>query len=263
VKPASLARGHIFDFLGHLTRGFRVLAVIILASTLLSGCLKYDLGVKFKGVSHGEIVQQVRLEEQLTNLDASDAKTWLSSLERRARSLQGRTRRVSDREVTITIPFNTTKELETKLNRFFNPVNNTNAKPDPEMEIPAFASKFKVHQSNFLLFMRNRLSYEVDLRSLGTLSSTGSIALSPDSIANLNFKVTSSSQPKPIRRSSKAAVPESAPHQLIWHLKPGEINRMETAFWLPSPLGIGTLIIIGLVLGGFYLRYKRLPFKVG
>ncbi|PSB04687.1 DUF3153 domain-containing protein [Merismopedia glauca CCAP 1448/3] len=252
----------MFQLLSHLARVFRVLVVVILTSTLLSGCLKYDLGINFKGVNHGEIVQHVRLEEQLTSFNDSQAKAWLNSLERRTKSLQGRTKRVSDREVTVTIPFNTTKELETKLNSFFNPVKTTNLQPVEGVNIPTFASQFKVYQSNFLLFIRNKLSYEVDLRSLGVLSSSGNIVLSPDSIADLSLIINSPSQPKPITRGSQSAVAETSPHQVVWHLKPGEINRVETGFWLPSPLGIGTLIIVVLVLGGFYLKYQRLPFSV-
>jgi hypothetical protein len=111
--------------------------------------------------------------------------------------------------------------------------------------------------------VRNKLSYEIDLRSLGVLSSTGNIVLSPDSVADLEFIVNSPSQPKPIKRGTQDAVAETSPHQVLWHLKTGEINHVETAFWLPSPLGIGTLIIALITLGGFYLKYKQLPFKVG
>jgi hypothetical protein len=263
VKPISLARGQIFEFFSRLAQAVRAIAVIILISTVLSGCLKYDLGVNFKGTNNGEIVQHVRLDNKLTDFNEPQAKTWLNSLEKRARNLQGRTKRVSDREVTVTIPFNTAKELETKLNSFFNPVNNTNAQPSGDMNIPTFSSQFKVSQSNFLLFVRNKLSYEIDLRSLGVLSDSGNIVLSPDSVADLNFIVNSPSQPKPINRGNKIAVAETSPHQVVWHLKPGEINRVETAFWLPSPLGIGTIIIALITLGGFYLKYKRLPFNAG
>jgi hypothetical protein len=45
----------------------------------------------------------------------------------------------------------------------------------------------------------------------------------------------------------------------MWTLKPGQLNHLEAVFWLPSPLGIGTLVIVLLVLGGFYLKYKSLP----
>lgn len=260
VKSESLVRDRIFQFLGNWVGRFWAMALVFLASILLSGCIKYDLGVNFEGVNNGEIVQHVRLEEQLTNFNESQAKSWLNSLEKRTRGLQGKSKRVSDRELTVTIPFNSTKELESKLNEFFNSVEKTNAVTDESVKVPAFASNFKVHQSNFLLFMRNKLTYEVDLRSLGVLSPQGNIILSPDSVPDLDFIVNSPSQPKAIGRATKAATPERSKHQLLWHLKPGEINHVETAFWLPSPLGIGTLIITSIVLGGFYVKNGRLPF---
>jgi len=46
---------------------------------------------------------------------------------------------------------------------------------------------------------------------------------------------------------------------LIWRLKPGQINSIDVVFWVPSYLGWGILAVIGLTLGGYYLKYKELP----
>jgi hypothetical protein len=43
-------------------------------------------------------------------------------------------------------------------------------------------------------------------------------------------------------------------HQLIWTLIPGKQNVLEAVFWLPSPLGIGTVGIILLVALGIFLK---------
>jgi hypothetical protein len=42
-------------------------------------------------------------------------------------------------------------------------------------------------------------------------------------------------------------------------LKVGDMNHVEVVFWLPNFLGIGTLLIIGFVWLGLYLRYRLLP----
>ncbi|MGC8714928.1 MAG: DUF3153 domain-containing protein, partial [Leptodesmis sp.] len=42
--------------------------------------------------------------------------------------------------------------------------------------------------------------------------------------------------------------------QLIWSLIPGKQNVLEAVFWLPSPLGIGTVGIILLVALGIFLK---------
>lgn len=51
----------------------RVLWVLLLASLLLSGCVKYDVGINFQGQHHGAIVQQIKLGEQLTSFSNSQA----------------------------------------------------------------------------------------------------------------------------------------------------------------------------------------------
>jgi hypothetical protein len=64
---------------------------------------------------------------------------------------------------------------------------------------------------------------------------------------------------KTIQRTENAPVPQKNHNQLVWHLNPGELNHIEAVFWLPSPLGIGTLLIVLFVGVGYYLRYKFMP----
>jgi len=37
----------------------------------------------------------------------------------------------------------------------------------------------------------------------------------------------------------------------------GEVTTIETAFWVPSPIGLGTIVILGLILLGLALRRLR------
>ncbi|WAK73923.1 DUF3153 domain-containing protein [Arthrospira sp. PCC 9108] len=45
---------------------------------------------------------------------------------------------------------------------------------------------------------------------------------------------------------------------VVWTLQPGEINRLEAIFWVPSPVGIGTAIIVLFAYFGFLLKYRLL-----
>ena len=52
---------------------------------------------------------------------------------------------------------------------------------------------------------------------------------------------------------------EKVDDQLIWHLKPGDINTIAAAFFVPNYLGIGTIVIVLITVFAYYLKYKRLP----
>jgi len=244
----------------------RVLWVILLASLLLSGCVNYEVGVNFEGEHKGKIVQHIQLGEQLTNFSNSQAQEWVKSIERRAQQLEGKTKRLSNQDIIVTIPFNSGAELESKFNQFFNPVVNkgSSSKTVETVDLPKFDSKFHLNQGNFLFWQRNQLSYDLDLRSLGVLSANGNIIISPGSLLDLQFSLESPWGARSIEKADNAITPEvyDNGHQLVWRLKPGQLNHLEAVFWLPSPLGIGTFVILLLILGGFYWKYKSFPWTV-
>ena len=253
----------LFQLIPRILVRLRVLWVILLASLLLSGCVNYEVGVNFEGEHRGKIVQHIQLGEQLTNFSNSQAQEWVKSIERRAQQLQGKTKRLSNQDIIVTIPFNSGEELESKFNQFFNPVVKKNS-PSNTVEtinLPKFDSKFHLNQGNFLFWQRNQLSYDLDLRSLGVLSANGNIIISPGSLLDLQFSLETPWGAKSIEKADDAITPEvyDDGHQLVWTLKPGQLNHLEAIFWLPSPLGIGTFVIVLLVLGGFYWKYKSFP----
>ena len=230
--------------------------------TMLGGCVNYDVGVNFDSQTHGEIVQHIKLGERLTSFSSETVREWLDSIDRRVRSLQGRTKRLSDSEVTVRIPFNNGAELEEKFNQFFNPVEDGNSQVTNSLEtdLPKFGCHISVNQNNLVLLLRNRLSLELDLRSLSLLSSSGNVLVSPGPLLELEFSLRTPWGAKSIDNVANAITPSIEPgNQLIWKLKPGEINHLEAVFWLPSPIGIGTAIIALLVLAGSYLKYQILP----
>jgi len=242
-------------------RHTRLLWIVIVASLLLSGCVRYKVGVNFDNPHRGEIVQHIKLGERLTSFSGDSAQQWLDSIERRARQLQGKTKRLSNEEVTVTIPFNNGAELEAKFNEFFNPVRkkSSEAVTSTAEELPTIDSHFSLKQNNLLLLLRNRLSYDLDLRSLSLISTNGNVLVSPGSILDLEFSLNTPWGARSV--DDNAIHPESYEkgRQLVWILKPGQLNHVEAVFWLPSPIGIGTVLIALFVAAGIYLRYNFMP----
>ncbi|MFS8120712.1 MAG: DUF3153 domain-containing protein [Microcoleus sp.] len=244
---------------------FFLLPFVLCLLTLVTGCVQYDVGVNFDSQTRGEIVQHIKLGEKLTSFSSETVADWLKSVEQRVRLLDGKTKRLSDREVLVSIPFNNGAELEDKFNQFYNPIAQT-AKSlvasRLETDLPKFESHLSVKQNNLLLVLRNRLSLELDLRSLSLLSSNGSLLLSPGGLLELDFSLnTPWGAENIVTNVAGALVPASYAEgkQLVWKLKPGEINYLEAVFWIPSPVGIGALIIALFVAAGSALKYQLLP----
>lgn len=235
--------------------------LVLGASLLLSGCVEYDVGVTFNSPHRGEIVQHIKLGERLTSFSSDSAQEWLTSIERRVGQLQGKTKRVSNEEITVAIPFNNGAELEAKFNEFFNPVGKKSGVATTTEELPTIDSKLRLNQNNLLLLLRNRLSYDLDLRSLSLISNNGNVLISPGSILELEFSLNTPWGARSIEKADHAIHPESnrQGRQLVWTLKPGQLNHVEAVFWLPSPIGIGTVLIALFVAAGIYLRYTFMP----
>lgn len=243
---------------------FFLLPLVFCLLTLVTGCVQYDVGVNFESQTRGEIVQHIKLGERLTSFSSETVAEWLKSVERRVRLLDGKTKRLSQTEVLVRIPFNNGAELQDKFNQFYNPIAQTaksRVASPLETDLPKFESHLNVKQNNLLLVLRNRLSLELDLRSLSLLSSNGSLLLSPGGLLELDFSLNTPWGAKSIETVAGALVPESYQQgkQLVWKLKPGEINYLEAIFWIPSPVGIGTLIIALFVAAGIALKYQILP----
>jgi Protein of unknown function (DUF3153) len=244
-----------------------LLPFVLCLLTLVTGCVQYDVGVNFESQTRGEIVQHIKLGDKLTSFSSETIGEWLKSIERRVRSLDGKTKRLSDQEILVKIPFNNGAELESKFNQFYNPIAQTPKKTKTreasplETDLPKFESHLKVKQNNLFFVLRNRLTLELDLRSLSLLSSNGSLLLSPGELLELGFNLNTPWGAKSIETVAGAIVPESfqAGKQLLWKLKPGEINYLEAVFWIPSPVGIGAVMIALFVAAGFSLKYQLLP----
>jgi hypothetical protein len=239
-----------------------VLLLVVITSLLLSGCVKYDVGVTFNHSNSGELVQHIKLGERLTSFSGDYVYAWLDSIENRARKLEGKVRRISQEEVIVTIPFSNGQELQTKFNDFFSSQHNQKVEANPnktDSELPKIESNLLLFQNNFLLLVRNRLIYDLDLRSLALIASKGNVLTDTGAILDLEFSLKTPWGAKNIQLTENAVEPAKQGNQLVWRLQPGELNHIEVVFWLPSPLGIGALLIILFVWGGLYLRYTFMP----
>ena len=234
----------------------RQIWLLLLASLLLSGCVRYDVGIRFDSPNRGEFTQHIQLEERLQRFSGSTAQQWLTLIEQRTHKLGGRIDRLPDNDLLVTIPFTSSGDLQTKFNRFFSPLDQASAAA-AAITLPLIASNFTLATSNLLLVERNHLLYDLDLRSLGVRSSSGSLLLSPVSLIDLEFQLQTPWGAKSIPSASNQPVTALSGKTLMWQLVPGELNHLEVVFWLPSPLGIGTLAIVILVLVGRFLKYPR------
>jgi len=248
----------------------RFVCLVLLASVLLSGCVQYEAGVNFENSNRGELVQHIKLAQRLTSFSGDLVYEWLNSIERRAHKEKGKVRRLSQSEIIVTIPFSSGQELQTKFNDFFNPNINqkTQVKGTSDSELPKIESNLLLFQNNFLLLVRNRLIYDVDLRSLSLIASNGNVLEAAGSILDLEFSLKTPWGARNIQQTerreyaialSDGIAPEKSQNKLVWKPIPGQLNHIEAVFWLPSPLGIGSLLIILFVVGGLYLRYNFMP----
>ena len=242
----------------------RIICVLAI-SLLLSGCVEYNVGANFHNANSGELVQHIRLGERLTSFSGESVYDWLNNIQSRARQVGGRTKRVSKKELIVTIPFSSGRELQQQFNDFFHPNSDKKAKSTDNKansELTQIESNLVISENNFLLFTRERLIYNLDLRSLGLISNKGNSLVGTDSILDLEFALNTPLGAKNIQKAPKS---ENTPQvekqgkRLVWQLKSGKLNHIEVVFWLPSPLGIGTLLIGLFVFAGIYLRYTLMP----
>ncbi len=197
--------------------------LLLFCCMMLTGCVDYQLGVNLDSPHQGSITQTIHIANEAN----PTVQAWLQQIQQQTRSVQGRYQVVSKQEVSVTIPFHTVKELEAKFNRFFRV-------EDSDTVLPKIISNLNVTQSNALLFERDRLAFDIDLSALA-INGTQEL-VDPGQIFNLGLTVNGSA----------------------WELKAGQKNHIETALWIPMPLGFGALAIGAVVAAGVVVRSRSL-----
>ncbi|MBW4441524.1 MAG: DUF3153 domain-containing protein [Plectolyngbya sp. WJT66-NPBG17] len=242
-------------------RLFKSCIVLFTLCLVTSGCINYDVGIQFDSPNRGAIVQRIQLDDRLMTFTSGTAQTWLANINQRVRRLQGKTRKLSNQTVLATIPFSNGQDLEKKFNQYFSVELAAKIRNKKPLELPKIDSKLQVKQANFLLFERTRLIYDVDLRSLGVSAPDGNVLVNPNSLLELQFSLDAPWGARSLTRTKNGAIIPARRNgkQLIWTLQPGQQNHIETAFWMPSPLGIGTAIVLAIVAVGIYFKNQQLP----
>ena len=253
----------------------------MIAFLLLSGCVRYDVGLNFVDANHGTIIQRVYLDDQITGISQATAKIWLNQLIAQTQQLGGQIQQPSAQELVMTVPFYNAKDLSRKFDQFFPAVADARgwaehrSKPDLVESGSTPISCFQIQTRNFLLWQRHQLTYDLDLRSLSripTITPTKAFVIDPTDLLKLEFTLNTPWGAQPGQFSSKhAELPSPLTSEfllptvqrqgkrLVWSLKPGKINHLEAVFSLPSPLGIGAAVIGIAVLLGMFLKAWRDP----
>ena len=237
----------------------KVIFISFLTVLLLSGCVQYEVGINFQSQTHGEIVQHIKLAKKLRNFSREIVSDWLKSLETRTERLGGKSKRISRQEILVTIPFNNGAELKEKFNSFFQPmdsVESQNYSPEATADLPKLASYVDVKQNNFFVALRNRLSMNLDLQSS---TSNSKVVINPNEFLDMDFQLTTPWGFTNIQSSKNNTIYYQNDREIIWKPKPGEINSLDVVFWIPSPIGIGAILISLFVYLGIALKYQILP----
>jgi hypothetical protein len=230
---------------------------LLLLSISLSGCIDYDTTIHYRSPNQGEFVQHIQLSERLQTLNQEAQQRWIEAIQRTTKKLGGGLKRSPDTGLVVTIPFISSADLEKKFNQFYRSLGQA-ALTESDSGIPSVSGHLAIQRSNFLLIERNRLRYEIDLRSLGVRSTTGDVLVSPTSLITLEFKLDtpwgsrSNADPGTLKPRSL-----QGGKKLIWTLIPGEENGIDTTFWMPNPIGLGSVAILFFVLLGRFLKYPQ------
>lgn len=239
-----------------------LLPLVFCLLTLLTGCVRYDVGINFTSPYSGTLVQHIKIAEQFSDLGKSEATEWLKNLESRSRELRGKVRQLNAQELVLTVPFANGQEFATKFNQLFSsglPDSSAMVVED-KAELVQLGSQASLQQSNLLFVERNHLDITIDLRALNLLAHQGKIFLDPNSLLDLEFQLNSPWITRNVSHPDNLEPISSETDQgLVWQLQSGKLNHIEAVLWLPNPIGIGTVIIILVTLLGFFLKYRRFP----
>jgi len=269
---------------------FSVWQVVLLGVLALglSGCMEYDVGIRFNSQTSGAIVQDIHLN-RLTTVSAVTFENWFESLEQETRQLQGFSRRRSPQDLELTLPFVNGADLVQKFNQLFdrsqtgNVAQANNAESEGATGLFPLTARIELTQQNALLAIRNHLDLWVDLTRLGMTTPEGDRLLDMDPLLRLNFYIetpwgvqwntdsaaskgsssSAVSSPSPVSTASTGSKASAASkgsiqgNRATHTLRSGEINHLTATFWIPSPVGIGALGILLLVMMGQRLLPKN------
>ncbi|MGF1571276.1 MAG: DUF3153 domain-containing protein [Nodosilinea sp.] len=237
--------------------GRRLRLLLLPLLILLSSCLQSDLTLRFDHQTHGQILQSINLSERGAALARDSLNPWLASLEQPVQQLGG-TLRQDSQTIALSVPFSTSQDLVERFDQLFGTVPAEFSDAAPQLVIPRLGTvpfRLGVDQHSWGVASRTHLTYDLDLRELPANEIPGSGAKRP--WAELYFSLQTPWGVGQVLPTSLRPVTQ-LPTETRWQLQPGELNHIDVDFWLPNAVGIGTVIILVMVLGGYFLRYRLL-----
>ena len=207
------------------------LAIAICLAIALTGCVRYETTIDFVSFNSGAWVQHITIDRQFQQLNRAAVAAWMQSIEQRTRQIQGRVQTKSERELTAIVPFRTAPQLVAKFAQFF--------AGDREL----LSGQLAIDTNNLLVVSRHHLTYDLDLSFLADRTyPLGDLADQP--AVDLQLALNVPAVPLDLNRSQR------------WQLQPGRVNHLSAVFWLPNPLGIGSLVIMLVVALGYFIKSK-------
>ncbi|RMH63379.1 MAG: DUF3153 domain-containing protein [Cyanobacteria bacterium J003] len=220
-----------------------ILWLLIPLFVCLSGCVQSDMVIQHQGQTGGSLTYRLTLPQP--------DPLFTEQVIQQAHRLGGAVKQRDKTHLQVTIPFDTSQQLATVLNRI-----------GRVPYLSQVTAKADIFDQNLLLFVRERFRYDIDLRPLGIESRDQAVLVAPRSLLNFQLALETPWGGHPIERPAMAKDTVVNPHvqrggdRLTWTLIPGYLNHLEAVYWYPSPLGWGTLVIVGLLMLGSWLRTR-------
>jgi hypothetical protein len=233
----------------------RSLGLLLGLTLLLSGCLESDQTLRFDHYHHGQLSQSIHLGPRGEALLQGALADWLQGLTKRTQALGGDLRPTTDGFEWV-MPFTTAVDLMARFQQTWTETSVDQPVSGPVLQIPGLAAiplSLEVSQRNWLLASRIHLIYDLDLQSLSPWLNPQTIGEGQGDSLTWRLQV-----PWGEVTLQPGSLPATVikPRHLLWSLQPGQSHHIDVVFWLPNPIGLGTLGIVLLVLLGYFLRYR-------
>ena len=209
--------------------------ILIALSLCLSGCVDYQLGIQFDSQTHGVLLQTLHLDDRFVALNSEVRQQWLQTFIEEAKTFSGKATSLDDGTLQVRIEFDNGADLVQKFNQLFAEDGLMTQVPGA----PPLLAHLDLTQKNWGVALLNHLHADIDLTALKADSTVGNGgALDSWRTLDLSFQID-------------ALAGETG----RWSLRPGQLNTIDTTFWVPSPIGIGAVVIGLLCLAGYGVRY--------
>lgn len=221
-------------------RALFVRLITLLALSLsLGGCVEYELGIQFDSQTHGTLIQTLHLDDQFVALNSEARQQWLQIFIQEANTFSGKVSSLEDGTLQVRIDFYNGDDLVQKFNQLFAEDGLMTQVPGA----PPLLAHLDLTQKNWGVALLNHLHADIDLSALIADSTVADSTVNDGGALDRWRTVDLSFQLDSLRES----------HQ--WPLQAGQINTIDTTFWIPSPIGIGAMGIALLCAGGYGVRY--------